>query len=95
MQLPNHTQSTQDPPTITDILQLLRPPIQTPIRQLPLGQPPANPIFIYAVERVEDGEGSDADPRLGGVRFGAGACAEAAIGIVAVENVSDGEFVID
>lgn len=95
MQLPNDTQSRQDPPAIAHILQLLWSPIQTSVGQLTFGQPSSYSVRIDPVQSFEDGERSNADPCLSGVTFRTRTCTESSIWVVTFQYVVDDELPIE
>ena len=72
----------QDPPAVTNIRQLLRSTIEATGGELPLCQPPAQPVLLDGVEVAGDGEAAEAGVDEAGVRLRARAGPEAAVKVL-------------
>jgi hypothetical protein len=89
MQPPNHRQTTRNPPTITDVLQLLRPPIQPTALRLPLTQPHPQLILIHGIQSPRNRQRRATSKDLPRMRFCPRSNTISAIEVRTRDNVVD------
>ena len=87
--LADHLQAAQHPPAVADILLLLRPAVEAAPGNLPLAQPPSEPLLVYEVLSPGDGQGSNACEYLPGMGLGVGAHTVSAVKVGTRRNVVD------
>ena len=99
VQPPDHGQTAHHPPTIANVHQLLRPPIQSAAGQLPLAEPRAEAVFALlaemGVELASDCESANAGEDLAGVGFCTGRYAKRAVEVLAGFDVGGGGGDVD
>jgi hypothetical protein len=69
MQPSDHGKTARDPPTITNILQLLRPTIQPSSLHLPLTQPHSQLILLHSIQSPRNSQSRTARKDLPRMRF--------------------------